>query len=102
VTHYEFHPDARVEYLESVVYYESRQPGLGARFTIEVERTIERIVEAPTRWRKIQGEIRRCLAHTFPYGVLYSVEADHVLILAVMHHSRTPDYWRNRLTSRAG
>ena len=47
--HYEFHPDARVEYLEAVAYYEDRQAGLGARFTIEVERTIQRIVEAPTR-----------------------------------------------------
>lgn len=100
--HYEFHPEARVEYLETVAYYEDRQAGLGARFTIEVERAIQRIVEAPTRWRKVEGEIRRCLAHTFPYGVLYSVEADHVLILAVMHLSRKPAYWRNRLSSRAG
>ena len=100
--HYEFHPEARVEYLESVAYYEDRQAGLGARITNEVERTIQRIVEAPTRWRKIEDEIRRCLTHRFPYGLLYSVEADHVLILAVMHHSRTPDYWRERLSSRAG
>lgn len=99
---YDFHPEARVEYLEPVAYYESRQAGLAARFTIDVERTIQRIVEAPARWRKIEGDIRRCLAHTFPYGVLYSVEGGHVLILAVMHHSRTPDYWRNRLSSRAG
>lgn len=67
--HYEFHPEARVEYLEAIAHYEERQAGLGARFTIEVEKTIQRIVEAPTRWREIEGEIRRCLAHTFPYGV---------------------------------
>lgn len=99
---YEFHPDARNEYLASVAYYESREIGLGARFTIEIEETIQRIVAAPARWRKIEGEIRRCLAHRFPYGVLYSVEADHVLILAVMHHSRTPEYWHSRLSHRAG
>lgn len=100
--HYEFHPEARIEYLASVAFYESREIGLGARFTIEIERAIQRIVAAPTRWRKIEGEIRRCLAHRFPYGVLYSVEADHVVILAVMHHSRTPEYWQNRLSYRAG
>ncbi|MGH8711570.1 MAG: type II toxin-antitoxin system RelE/ParE family toxin, partial [Burkholderiales bacterium] len=102
VMHYEFHPDARVEYLDAVDYYEDRQAGLGARFTIEVERTIQRIVEAPTRCCKIDSEIRRCLAHTFPYGILYSVEVDHVLVLAIMHHSRKPGYWRSRLSSRAG
>lgn len=93
---YEFHPEARAEYLATVAYYEERQAGLGARFTIEIEKTIQRIVEAPSRWRKFEGDVRRCLAHTFPYGVLYSIEADHLLVLAVMHHSRGPGYWRKR------
>lgn len=94
---YEFHPEARIEYLEAVAHYEGRQAGLGARFTIEIESTIQRVVDSPSRWRKIDGEIRRCLAQTFPYGVLYSAEPDHVLLLAVMHHSRKPGYWRNRV-----
>ncbi len=94
---HEFHPEARVEYLEVVAHYEGRQAGLGRRFTSEIETTILRIVEAPSRWRKIEGEVRRCLAHTFPYGVLNSIEADHVLILAVMHHGRSPSYWHKRI-----
>lgn len=94
---YEFHPEARVEYLAAVAHYEERQAGLGARLTVDIESTIRRIIEAPTRWRKFEGEIRRCLARTFPYGVLYSIETDHVLVLAVMHHSREPGYWRKRV-----
>ncbi len=94
--HHEFHPEARAEYLHATSYYEKRQTGLGARFTIEIENTIQRITEAPTRWQKLEGEIRRCLAHTFPYGVLYSIEKDHVLVLAIMHHSRKPGYWHTR------
>ena len=91
-----FHPGARVEYLQAVTHYEERQTGLGTRFAMEIEGTIQRIIEAPDRWRKLEGEVRRCLTHTFPYGVLYAVEEDHVLILAVMHHSRKPDYWHDR------
>jgi toxin ParE1/3/4 len=94
---YKFHPAARVDYLEAIAYYETRQSGLGARFTVEIEKVIQRIVEAPSHYRIIEGDIRRALARTFPYGVLYSIEADHVLILAVMHHSRKPGYWRDRL-----
>lgn len=94
---FEFHPEARIEYLEAIAYYEERQPGLGARFTIEIESAIQRIVEAPRRWRKIEGDVRHCLTHIFPYGVLYSIEADRVLLLAVMHHGRKPGYWRNRI-----
>lgn len=43
---FEFHPEARGEYLAAVAYYESRQVGLGSRFTAEIESTIQRILES--------------------------------------------------------
>jgi len=33
----------------------------------------------------------------FPYGVLYSEEADGIFILAVMNLHRAPDYWKRRV-----
>ncbi|GEM_PF-2817456 len=33
MTDYQFHPEAEIEHLETVAYYESQQPGLGARCT---------------------------------------------------------------------
>ena len=36
---YGFHPDARVEYREAAIFYEARRPGLGATFTLEIERS---------------------------------------------------------------
>ena len=94
---YGFHPDARREYLEAAEFYESRRPGIGAAFTLEVEATIQRILEAPERWRILEQDIRRCLTHVFPYGVLYTIEDDFILIVAVAHGSREPGYWRDRL-----
>ena len=43
-------------------------------------------------------QVRRCLVHRFPYGVIYSVDeqSSEVLILAVMHLHRQPDYWSGR------
>ena len=64
---------------------------------MEVESTIERVMEAPDRWRVVEQDVRRCLTHVFPYAVLYSVEPDFVLIIAVAHGSREPGYWRSRL-----
>lgn len=95
---YEFHPEARIEYFEAIAHYEARQAGLGARFTIEIEIAIRHVIESPDRWRKLDGDVRRCLTHIFPYGVLYSVETDYILILAVMHHSRKPGYWHERVS----
>ena len=98
---YAFHPEARLEYLAAADYYEKRRSGLGAHFSIEVEAAIGRILAAPARWPLFAEDVRRCLTHTFPYGVLYTIEADFILILAVMHCSRKPDYWKERLRSRS-
>ena len=96
---YNFHPEARAEYREAAAFYEERGPGLGAAFTIEIESAIERSLAGSARWRVIEQDVRRCLAHKFPYGILYTVESDSVLIVAVMHLRRRPGYWRDRLSN---
>ena len=93
---YEFHPDALVELEQTARYYGAREAGLDGRFVDSVEEAIGRILEAPTRWRIIEEDIRRCLTHVFPHGILYTIEQDHILILAVMHCSREPGYWKRR------
>lgn len=97
---YEFHPEARLEFRESTVFYDASRPGLGIAFTNEIESVLRRILEAPDRWPFIEEDVRRCLARRFPYGILYTIETDYVLIIAVMHCSRKPGYWRNRLPER--
>ncbi len=83
------------------MFYESRRSGLGGSFTAEIEAAIGRIVEAPEQFRAIEQDVRRCLAHVFPYGVLFTVEQDIVLIIAVAHASRRPGYWQGRLSPDA-
>jgi len=95
---YDFHPEARTEYREAAAFYETRGSGLGAAFTIEVEAALSRIVENPESYRVIEDDVRRCLTHTFPYGLLYTIEGDRILIVAVMHLRRAPGYWRDRLS----
>jgi toxin ParE1/3/4 len=85
---YDFHPEARLEYREAAVFYESRRPGLGAAFSLEVEATIRRILEGPEKWRRLEQDVRTCRTRTFPYTILYSLEADSMLIVAVMHLRR--------------
>jgi plasmid stabilization system protein ParE len=94
---YAFHPEARLEYREAAAFYERRRSGLGAAFTIEIEAPIERILEAPDRSRFVEEDVRRCFAYRFPYGVVYTVESNFILIIAVAHASRKPGYWRERL-----
>jgi toxin ParE1/3/4 len=96
---YDFHPEARLEYREAAAFYESRRAGLGAAFSLEVETTIRKILEAPERWRSLEQDVRTCRTRTFPYAILYTLEAESVLIIAVMHLRREPGYWRKRIRS---
>src|SRR6266540_1412018 len=45
---------------------------------------IRRILEAPERWRVLEEDVRRCLTRVFSYGVLYTIEPEFILIVAVM------------------
>lgn len=94
----EFHPEALAEFGAAAKYYENQQIGLGGRFIGAVEAAVSHIAEAPMAWRMFEGEIRRYLTKVFPYALLYSIEPDCILIIAVMHCRREPGYWRNRLT----
>lgn len=94
---HEFHPEALDEYEDAARYYAGRQEGLELRFISCVESAIRRISDAPLQWRCFEEDVRRCLTHVFPYGILYTIESDYILIIAVMHCSRKPGYWRHRI-----
>ena len=90
------HPEARRELFEAIDYYNDIEPGLGASFLEEIEAAIVLVEKFPSLGVEIGNGIRRCLVRRFPYAVLYSVEADRVLILAIMHTRRKPGYWASR------
>jgi len=93
----EFHPEALEEYDEAAHYYAQQQTGLELRFIVSVENAIEVILEDPLRWRPFDEDVRRCLTRVFPYGILYTIESNFVLIVALAHCSREPGYWKHRI-----
>ncbi len=92
-----FHPDAEKEFLEAITYYEERQVNLGYDFALEVHDAIQRALDFPEAWPKLRDEVRRSLVHRFPFGLLYSVEEDHIFLIAIMHLHKHPEYWSNRV-----
>lgn len=93
----EYHPEALAEFRETAIYYEKKQHGLGARFVAAVDSAVTHIADSSLAWRVVEGEVRRYLTKVFPYAVLYSIEDDYILIVAVMHCHREPGYWRDRV-----
>lgn len=96
----EFLDPAKEELAEAIVYYNNESEGLGYRFAVEVRKTLSRIVQYPHAWSPILKRTRRCRTGGFPYGVIYQVSEDMVLIVAVMHLHRRPNSWKSRLSAK--
>lgn len=94
-----YHEAAEEELLNEIGYLELRAHGLGRRFFAEVRRAERLIAEFPESAEEIRPGIRKRLLRKFRYSLIYSVEQDGVLILAVAHQSRRPEYWVGRVRS---
>jgi hypothetical protein len=94
---FSFHPAARAELIESVAYYQQVRQGLGLEFSREIIRTINRVIMNPFAWSSLSENTRRCLVTRFPFGVIYRVFENKILIVAVTQLNRRPGYWEERV-----
>jgi plasmid stabilization system protein ParE len=95
------HEAAEKELLDGAKWYEKRQRDLGEQLVDEYQAAILRILAAPTSYPKVETartrrDIRRCVLKRFPYYVAYELCADEIVILAVAHAKRRPNYWIRR------
>ena len=90
-------PAAQVELDEAIDWYAKQAPGLGESFLVEFLRTIQLIERHPLGWHPLSNNTRRCRLRRFPYGVIYSQDAQGILIVAVAHLHRRPAYWQVRM-----
>lgn len=89
---------AAEEFNEAVAYYESEQLGLGERFREEVARSLTRIENFPLAYNSFTDRTRRCLVAKFPFGIIYRFDPENekILVLAIAHLHRRPNYWVGR------
>ena len=93
-----FLEEAEIELSEAVAYYENICQGLGLDFSNEVKTLIIRIIEIPFLWVLRDDGTRRVSTKKFPYQIIYCVINDVIWIIAVAHHKRFPEYWKERLS----
>ena len=90
---------AQQEVDEAVVWLEERAEGKGIDFLDELDRVVRLVRAYPLAWPEIEPEIRRGLFARFPYSVIYGIDQDVIVVIAVAHFHREPGYWVDRLTS---
>ncbi|MDO8543396.1 MAG: type II toxin-antitoxin system RelE/ParE family toxin [Opitutaceae bacterium] len=95
-----FAEEALAEYIAAGQCYNRQVPGLGDAFADEIEAGVGKIRAVPYVWRIVEDDVRRFLVARFPYGIYYTVEDDRIVIWAVKHLHRDPDYWQERRTAR--
>src|SRR4029078_13654905 len=77
------HPEVPQELEAAACWYQDRLAGLGEDFLLEYQATMTRILQEPTRWRKIRGENRKLNFRRFPYAIVYSVRDGVLYVTAV-------------------
>jgi hypothetical protein len=82
------------------LFYESQKRGLGFEFLEAIESSYHHILSNPKAWAVLHLKsktFRRCFLRRFPYGLIYAIEKEKLLVIAVMHLARKPGYWRGHL-----
>ncbi len=88
---------ARREFLKEVVYYNEQEPGLGAAFAQEVEEATARALAFPEAGSPATKNTKLVFVKRFPFSVVYRPDREGIVVFAVSHHSRKPEYWAQRV-----
>jgi len=97
MTSYRFTSSALAELSEATLRYEEKERGLGGILLEEVDATVARILANPNAWHPLSPRTKRCRTHRFPFGLIYQVRSNEILILSVMDLRRDPTGWRHLL-----
>jgi len=92
----EFHPEAIWEAWEARHWYAVRDPRTAASFLAELDHDQEQVTAYPERWPTYLHGTRRYRFRRFPYLMVYHVEPERIVVLAVAHAKRRPGYWKTR------
>lgn len=99
---------AAAEAEEAAAWYEARRRGLGTEFRSEFKLALDRLREgilpgspSPLGVFGKRG-VKRLLMNRFPFSVVFVARDKDVIVLALAHHRRRPDYWRSRVGKATG
>lgn len=97
-----FHPEARAELFADVEWYDDHEFGLGGRFGVAVQASVDAAAQSSASWAVWPGwdgepRVRSKGVVDFPYRVVYFVRNDSLIVVAVAHTKRRPGYWRERV-----
>lgn len=88
---------ALADLAEGFDFYERNEPGLGGYFLDSLYSDIDSLQRFAGIHLIHFGKYHRLLSKRFPYGIYYRVEAEAVLVRAVLDLRRDPEWVKRRL-----
>ena len=91
-----FLPGAQDDYFDALEWFINHNPVQGDRFEAAVERSLDDIEDVPKRWPLKDAQTRMRPVTGFPYVIFYRETSELVVVVAIAHTSRDPEYWHGR------
>jgi plasmid stabilization system protein ParE len=82
---------------EVVQWCEAREEALSREFLDELDRVVRLVRLYPNAGMKVGSEIRRFLFTRFPYSLVYAIDEKTIVVIAIAHQHREPNYWIVRI-----
>lgn len=80
-------------------WYDGQVPGLGNSFITHVDAVFEQLGHYPEMYQVVFTPVRRAVLHRFPFGVIYHVRQESVLVLGVLPCRADPELLRQRIAA---
>jgi plasmid stabilization system protein ParE len=92
------HCEADVELTAIAKRYACERTELARDFLQAFRVAKDAVAKQPDRFSFLEKPVRRVRVSGFPYRIVYEELEDCVQVLAIMHDSREPEYWKSRLS----
>jgi plasmid stabilization system protein ParE len=96
-----YHEAAFEEGIDAATWYGAQHGDLQFQFLEKWKDAENRISANPLIYRCFEGELRKCRFEIFPFALIFQNRDGDLQVIAVMHMSRRPNYWKERLAVRS-
>jgi plasmid stabilization system protein ParE len=92
-----FTKEALFDIEEIVLWYEEQREGLSYEFELCLEAGVGEIKRDPNAFQKRYRHVKILFISRFPFGIHYVVNPDNIIVIGILHTSRSPKNWSKRI-----
>ena len=91
-----YHPLSQQDVLEILRYYHHISARLADEFRDELDLTLSKAADSPSRFPPGKFGFHRANLKRFPYHILYEIQPAAIRVMVIRHNKRHPDFGIHR------